>query len=103
MPPLGLIQPERRLFWAIFQQKDPLLTRKTIKICCLTVFFQKVCVYAIRKHKNHMYKYKFVACMIFPTLWEKNVTKSLKRVLYLQYRASYFDDFCTVAIDSCPE
>ena len=81
MSPLGLIQREKRPFWAIFQQKDPLLTRKTIKICCLTLFFQKVCVYAIRKHKNHMYKYKFVACMIFPTLWEKNVTKSLKRVV----------------------
>ena len=90
MSPLGFIQPEKHPFWAIFQQKDPLLTRKTIKICCLTLFFQKVSIYAIRKHKNHMYKYKFVACMIFATLWEKNVTKSLKRVLTLFFLEKYW-------------
>ena len=71
MSPLGLILGRFGPFWAIFQQKDPLLTQKAIKICCLTLFFQKVSIYAIRKHKNHMYKYKFVACMTFPTLWEK--------------------------------
>ena len=85
--------------------------------CCnptliLTIWFVLNCLqiycYDKKERKNNIIVKKGIVCGVF---WVGGfcpffIFRSLKMArlsLYLQNRASDFDDFCTDAIDSCPE